>query len=53
MQHPPQQQARPSFEDLVLRYMANQDVIMKQQEAAMKQHETLMKQQGVTIQNLE
>ena len=39
MQQPPQQQAKPSFEHMVLKYMANQD--------------TIVKQQGVTIQNLE
>ena len=48
-----QQQAKPSFEELVLKYMANQDVYVKQQESILKQHETMMKQQGVTIQNLE
>ena len=39
MQQPPQQPAKPSFKDMVLKYMANQD--------------TIVKQQGVTIQNLE
>ena len=39
MQQPPQHPAKPSFEDMVLKYMVNQD--------------TIVKQQGVTIQNLE
>ena len=31
VQQPPQQPAKPSFEDMVLKYMMNQDTIVKQQ----------------------